>query len=167
MKLEEEIIKKRDCNRLMGLDEKETESVLIKLLYDYLYKKPVETMNSNQRDLFLLMTLEDHCQADGLDSLSDDEELFFLMPDTYKALLRINAPKTAEALKEFIDMLPEGCLKEREIPDWEEWFMDEQNSEKIAEIDGIISSYPDGLMRTLYTSFIKDNVDFAKDILDV
>ena len=64
-------------------------------------------------------------------------------------------------------MLPEGCLSKREIPDWEEWFMDDLNSEKIAELDSVISSYPDGLMRTLYSAFIKDNVDFAEDILEV
>lgn len=161
------IIEQKDNKHLMELSSEEMESVLITLLYDYLYKMPIESMNKNQLDLFLLMTLEDHCQADGLDSLSEDEELFFRMNDTYSALLRIHAPKTAKALKVFIDMLPDGTFANRVIPDWQEWFMNEEISERIQEVDSIISSYPDGLMRDLYAAYIKNNFDFARDILAV
>lgn len=167
MSLVTEIIEQNDYLRLMELNEDEMEDVLIDLLYNHLYKKPIESMNENQLDLFLLMTLEDHCQADGLDSLSEEEELFFRMEFTYNALLRINAPQTAAALKAFIDMLPEGAMANRVIPDWKDWFMNDANRNKIREIDSNISSYPDGLMRTLYAAYIKNNADFAKDILDV
>lgn len=161
------IIEQKDIEQLMNLSSEEMESVLIDLLYGYLYKMPIKSMNKNQLDLFLLMTLEDHCQADGLDSLSEDEELFFRVNETYSALLRIHAPKTAEALKKFIDMLPDETFTNRVIPDWKEWFMNEVIRERIQEVDSIISSYPDGLMRDLYAAYIKNNIDFARDILEV
>lgn len=162
-----EIIKQRNAENLMSLNSEEMESVLIELLYGHLYKMPIESMNKNQLDLFLLMTLEDHCQADGLDSLTEDEALFFRMPETYSALLRINAPKTAAALKEFIDMMPDGTFVNHVIPDWKDWFMKEAICKKTGEVDSVISSYPDGLMRDLYAAYIQNNIDFARDILKV
>lgn len=160
------IIETGDAAAFRALNEEDMESCLIELLYQHFYRMDFQQLNPVQKTIFLCMVLEDHCQADGLLSVTDDENLFFLLPQMKSALLAIQAPATAEALQEFIDFLPEGTFTNRCLPEWE-WFMEPENSAVCKEIDDRISNYPDGLMRGLYRKFLLSAESAADELLRI
>lgn len=160
------IVETGDAAAFRTLNEEDMESCLIELLYRHFYWMDFQQMNSVQKTIFLCMVLEDHCQADGLLSLTDDENLFFLLPQMKSALLAIEAPATAAALQEFIDFLPEGTFANRCMPEWE-WFIEPENSPVFEEIDSRISEYPDGLMRGLYRKFLLSAESAADELLRI
>ncbi len=148
-----DIITSRDEAAFANLSEYEMSDCFIELMYNHFYSMEFEAMNHTQKTLFLCMVLEDHCQADGILSLTEEENLFFLMPEMKGALTEISAVKTAQALQEFIDYMPQQTFENHIIPEWD-WFMDEKNSEVIESIDSKISNYPDGLLRVLYREYV-------------
>lgn len=160
------IIETGDAAAFRALNEEEMESCLIELLYQHFDRMDFQQLNPVQRTIFLCMVLEDHCQADGLLSLTDDENLFFLLPQIKSALLAIEAPATAEALQEFIDFLPAGTFENHCMPEWD-WFMEPENSAVFEEIDSRISSYPDGLLRGLYRKFVLSADSAADELLRI
>lgn len=160
------IIETKDVNSFSRLNDEDMESCFIELLYQHFYKMPFQELNYVQRTLFLCMVLEDHCQADGILSVTEEDELFFLLPQTKKALLDIQAPNTAKALQEFMDFLPDGTFEKQIIPEWD-WFMDKENRTVIERIDSEISDYPDGLMRGLYRKFVLSMPDFVSELLQI
>ena len=160
-----QIIENRDFAALMALDEDGVDEILRKLVYDRFCGMPIEALNRDQLDLFLIERLEDDCQADDLRTQTEDEELFFRTKAAHDALVRFNALITASALKEYIDMMPEGTFEKRVMPDWKTWFLREDNDEKIKKLDRIISDYPDGNPAALLMKYIRSHPDFAKNIL--
>lgn len=169
--MEKETIKRsisqKDAAVMCGMDEYDMTEMLIELTYQYYYNMPVEDLNEEQRTIFLCMALEDHVQADGLLSLTDEEELFFLMPDMCKALLRLGAPQTAKALQEFIDMMPAGTFENRVMPEWKWFFETKERENKISQIDTLIGDYPDGVMRKIYRRYITAGKAIAEQLLDL
>ena len=161
------IITQKDVTAMCGMGEYDMISVLIELTYQHFYNTPIEDLNEEQRAIFLCIALEDHIQADGLLSLTDEEELFFLMPDMRKALLRLGAPQTAEALQEFIDLMPAGTFENRVMPEWKWFFETKERENKISQIDTFIGDYPDGVMRKMYRRYITADKAIAEQLLDL
>lgn len=160
------IIRDQDTETFCSLNEDDMDSCFIELLYKHFYKMGFQKLNDIQKTLFLCMVLEDHCQADGVLSLTEENEIFFLLPEIHQALLDIQAPKTAAMLQKFIDFMPTGTFKNGIIPEWD-WFMDDANAPVFKDIDSVISDYPDGLMRGLYRDFILSDKERAISLLEV
>lgn len=159
-----DIIKTKDSNSLLSLDEWDLEECLIKLVYDYFSEMPFESLNNEQKVIFLCVILEDTCQADSIFSLAEDE-IFLKLPEMHKALIDIGALKTAAYLNEFINLIPNDTFEHSKIPEWNWFFENSEREEKISEIDSKIADYPDGYMRTIYHNYIcKDTI--AKSLLD-
>lgn len=160
------IIEEKDAATFSTLNSADMESCFIELLYSHFYNMEFEKLNNTQKTIFLCMTLEDHCQADGILSFTEEPELFFLLPQTKSALLDIQATNTAKALQRFLDFLPKETFEKHIIPEWS-WFMDSKNETVIDDIDSEISNYPDGLLRELYRTFVLTNTDAVKELLQV
>lgn len=158
------IISQKDANVMCGMDEYDMVSVLIELTYQHYYNMPVENLNEEQKTIFLCMALEDHVQADGILSLTEEDELFFLMPDMCKALLRLGAPQTAEALQEFLDLMPAGTFEHRVMPEWKWFFETKEREKRISQIDTFIGDYPDGVMRKIYHRYITADKVIAEQL---
>lgn len=164
----QELIDRGDAGTLCRLDAFAMESVLIELLYGHLYKMPPAAMNAAQRRLFLCMTLEDHCQADGLESLSEEPSLFFSLPETCAALRAVGAPKTAAALDRFVSLLPADFAAAGVIPDWLNSADDSDPRRRaMEEIDREISDYPDGVLREVYRCWLASDPAAARALLDL
>ena len=164
-KMIENIIETKNYEQMKSLDASDLMDCLINLNYDYFNKMPFETLNHEQKVVFLCMTLEDVCQADTILSLEEDG-LMLQMPQIHDALLEIGAFNTALFVKEFIDLLPENTFKELKLPEWSWFFEDVERKQKIENIDSEISNYPDGSMKIIYQKYIaKENV--AKKILEI
>ncbi len=160
------IIKTKDALTLSNLNEYDMISFLIELVHNHYYDMPFESMNDEIKILFSCWTLENFCQADYILDITEEEALFFNMKETCNALRKINAPKTADELQKFIDIMPEGTFENRVIPAWE-WFFEEERKNIIKSINSEISNYPDGLMRGLYHKYIISDINIAKKILDI
>lgn len=143
----DKIVSKRNMKRLFALNDEEKQE-FIRHLYDHLCDMQFGEMNHAQRTLYLVIRLEDTCQADALPSLSEDEELFLALPEMKSALEKLGAAKTAELLGEFISLLPVGS-----VPEWN-WFFAEERTHVIAELDRKIGNYPDGPMAQLYAAYL-------------
>jgi hypothetical protein len=164
-KMIENILETKNYEQMKSLDASDLMDCLINLNYDYFNKMPFETLNHEQKVVFLCMTLEDVCQADTILSLEEDG-LMLQMPQIHDALLEIGAFNTALFVKEFIDLLPENTFKELKLPEWSWFFEDVERKQKIENIDSEISNYPDGSMKIIYQKYIaKENV--AKKILEI
>ena len=145
-----EIIKELKCSELYDL--------IIELNYNYYSKMNYEELNSEQKTLYLCMSLEDACQADSIISLRENK-IMYLMPEMYEALLEIGATKTAELIKEFMELLPKKCFENKKLPDIDWFFENEKRTKQIQDIDDKIADYPDGNMKNLYQKYIlKDKV---------
>lgn len=157
-KIVEQIIKNKDIKLLLDSEDMVIELFLIDLVYNYYIYREYDMLNHEQKVIMLCSRLEDCCQADGLLSVTEDEELVFRMHEMYESLLEIGAVKTADFLKRFIELLPEDMFETKTVPEWK-WFFEDERKKKIDEIDSGISHYPDGAMFNLYKKYIeKDNV---------
>lgn len=154
-----EIISNGDVKHLLALSNDEKQDFIMQLMYGPLSNMQLDEMDHAQRTLYLAMRLEDTCQADALPSLSDEEEIFLALPEMKSALEELGAVKTAELLKEFISLVPVGV-----VPEWDWFFADERKS-IIGRLDSEISSYPDGLMSSLYVAYISEP-EIAEEILN-
>lgn len=164
-KMIENILKTKNYEQMKSLDASDLMDCLINLNYDYFNTMPFETLNHEQKVVFLCMTLEDVCQADTILSLEEDG-LMLQMPQIHDALLEIGAFNTALFVKEFIDLLPENTFKELKLPEWSWFFEEVERKQKIENIDSEISNYPDGSMKIIYQKYIaKENV--AKKLLEI
>lgn len=161
------IISQKDSDALCSLDEYDMTEILIELTYQHYYNMPEEDLNEEQKTIFLCMALEDHVQADGILSLTDEEELFFLLPDMRKALLKLGAPRTAEALQGFMDLMPAGTFENRVMPAWKWFFETRERENKISQIDTFIGGCPDGVMRKIYRRYITADETIAEELLDL
>lgn len=160
------IIETKNVAAFIDLNDNDMESCFIELFYQYFYEMGFQNLNSIQKTLFLCMVLEDHCQADGILSLTEEEELFFLLPQMVKALSDIEALNTANAVQRFIDFLPNGTFENHVIPEWG-WFMADENYNVIEKIDSDICNYPDGLLRGLYRKFLLSKPGAVSDLLQI
>ncbi len=162
----ENIIKSKDATTLCNLNYYDFSDVLIELVYKYYYNMPFDSMNEEIKLLYSCCVLEDCCQADDIRILSDDVNLFFNMHETCTYLRKINAPKTADALQKFIDLMPTGTFENKIVPEWK-WFFEDERKDLINSINSTISNYPDGLMRDLYHKYVSSDIEIPKKLLDI
>lgn len=147
------IIETKDVEQLKSLNEVEIMDMLIKLNYDYYHKMSFESLNHEQKVLFLCMCLEDACQADTILSLYEDD-MMLKMPEIYEALIEIGAPNIASLVKEFINLLPSNTFEDMILPDRSWFYKDMEIEDKVGNIDSKISNYPDGSLQTIYCKYV-------------
>lgn len=155
------IIENADSHAFAALSESDKEDFMLTLMYDFISLKKLSEMNEVQKTLYLAARLEDICQADGLPSLSEDEEIWKALPEIEEAYRRLGAVKTAEYIREFISLLPEGS-----VPEWE-WFFESESAGTVKALDRKISDYPDGAMSSLYIKFLSGNDNAAKAFMNL
>lgn len=161
------IIEERDAAAMCALDEDDLWDVLTCLWCYYYHRMPVADLNEVQLKYFLCMELENMCQCDGILSLTEHEDIFFNLPRMHQSLLEIGAPKTAQALREFMDLLPDGTFENRVMPEWKWFFADEAREKEIDRISWYIIDYPDGPMIDLYHRGITADITVAQKLLEL
>lgn len=162
-----EIIGRRDLKALMTCDADMLENVFIILLYDHFINMNAKKMNPTQRTLYLCMRFADLCHSDGLAAVTDDEELFFLLPEMQKALEDIGAENTAGLLGCFIELLPEECFAEHILPDSDWYTADSEIEDRVNEIDEGIRANPDGMLYLLYREYLCDEANLNSLFLNI
>lgn len=162
-----EIIGRRDLKALMTCDADMLENVFIILLYDHFINMNAQKMNPAQRTLYLCMRFVDICNSDGINAVTDDEELFFLLPEMQKALEDIGAEKTAGLLGAFIELLPEECFASHILPENDWYTIDREIEDRVCEIDEGIRSSPDGMIHLLYREYLCDEANLNSLFLNL
>ncbi|MBR6563696.1 MAG: hypothetical protein IKK70_07150 [Clostridia bacterium] len=163
----QKIIKAKDAKALCKLNSEDFNGLAIALVYDYYLDMPFESLNADQKTLFLCMSVEDSCEADGILSLLENENVFFALPEAVDELFKISSPITAKALDKFIDLMPKGTFENRVMPEYE-WFSENAEREEAAEnIEAEITEYPDGYTGELLWEYFASSIDRAKSLLDV
>ena len=141
----DKIVKDQDIESLFQLPDNDDFSIaLYEILNNKCDYKP-DALNPSQRVLFLCMHLENAGQADHiLGFLQEDFSEF--AGQAVSALKEIGATKSAEIIKQAVELLPNNGS----------WFFDnaDENSQNLmSKLDREFSSYPDGLMRDLYRKY--------------
>ncbi len=158
------IIKNHNTKRLCELDRDSFDDFLITVVYDYLHEMNPEKLNDVQRLILACTIVEDACQADTILTPTENEAHFFLLPTAKEGFHTIGAEKTAEALGEFIALMPEGTFENKVIPK-DEWFFEEARNKEIMRIDSFIGNYPDDLLYDLYYKYICSDEKIAAALL--
>lgn len=153
------------ADEVLALNADDLREVLNELMYSRFIEKPFDTLNGVQRTLFLCITLEDTCQADGILGLTDNEDVFFALPELCAVLKKLGAPKTARALQKFMKLLPEDTFSKRVMPEWAWFFESTAREKRIKKYDARISGYPDGAMKTIYHRYVAETPSAAKQLL--
>lgn len=162
-----EIISRRDLKALMTCDADMLENVFIILLYNHFISMNDQKMNPAQRTLYLCMRFADICRSDGINAVTDDEKLFFLLPEMQKALEDIGAEKTARLLGAFIELLPEECFAGHILPENDWYTIDREIEDRVCEIDEGIRSSPDGMIHLLYREYLCDEANLNSLFLNL
>ncbi len=155
------------ADEVLALNEDDLREVLNELMYSRFIEKPFDELNEVQRTLFLCITLEDTCQADGILGLTDNEDVFFALPELYMLLKQLGAPKTARALQKFMGLLPKETFADHVMPEWAWFFESPAREKRIKKYDARIGGYPDGSMKTIYHRYIAETPSAAKRLLAV
>lgn len=138
------IVKDKDIESLFLLDNSDFSIALYEILSKQCDFKP-SVLNHAQRVLFLSMLIENAGQADSI--LSFLQEYYSeYANEVVGALKEIGATKSAEFIKQAIELLPQDGS----------WFFDnaDENSENLmVKLDSEFSNYPDGPMRDLYRKY--------------
>ncbi len=159
------IIKNHDSKRLCELDKDSFDEFMITFVYEYLHETAIEKLNDVQRLILACTIVEDACQTDTILTPTENEDHFFLLPTAKTGFHTIGADKTAEALGEFIALMPEGTFENKTIPADEWFFGNEDRKKEISRIDSLICNYPDGELRPFYRNYICSNEENAKALL--
>lgn len=141
----DKIVKDRDIDSLFLLNDNDDFSIaLYEILNNQCDYKP-HTLNPTQRVLFLCMHLENAGQADSiLGFLQEDFPEYAI--EAVIALNEIGATKSAELIRQAVELLPENgsCFFDH---------ADESSQTLMGKFDSEFSSYPDGLMSDLYRKY--------------
>jgi len=145
----DKIIKDQDIEGLFLLTDNDDFSIaLYEILNNQADYKP-DTLNPTQRVLFLCMHLENTGQADHiLGFLQEDFPEY--VGEAVNALNEIGATKSAEIIKQAVELLPENGS----------WFFDnadEISQNLMSKLDREFSSYPDGPMCDLYRKYANNH----------
>ena len=145
LSLRDKIVKELDIDALFQLtDNGDFAIALMEILNNQCDYDP-DTLNHVQKVLFLCIQLENAGQADSiLGFLQEDYPDY--TGEAVNALNEIGAIKSAEIIKQAIELLPKDGT----------WFYEtaDKNSEELMEkLDSEFSNYPDGRMRDLYRKY--------------
>jgi hypothetical protein len=143
------IAKEQDIDALFKLDDNSDFAIALHEILISRYESNSNTLPPVQLNLFLCMHLENAGQADHV--LSFLQEWFSQHSvDVVRALNEIGAIKSAQLIKQAVDLLPNDGS----------WFFetaDENSQILMAKIDKEFSSYPDGMLWDLYRKYADDN----------
>lgn len=114
--------------------------VLSQILNKYHECNDLNTIPRSHKMLFLCKVVEDCCQAEYIGTFYEWGFSKY-KDDTYTALLEINAPISAKALKKACNILDKEALK---LP------LSDEDNNKLVDLDSTISNYPDGHFSELY-----------------
>ena len=141
----DKIVKDQDMDGLFQLTDNADFSIALhEILNNQCNYNPV-TLNHTQRVLFLCMHLENAGQADHILSFLQ-EDFPDYTDEAVKALYEIGATKSAEIIKQAVELLPKNGI----------WFFkvaDENSQTLMGKLDWEFSGYPDGSMRDLYRKY--------------
>ena len=142
--LRDQIIKNRDVDELFQLEEEDFSIALYEILCNQCDYDPAK-LSYPQKIIFLCMQLENFGQADTtLTFLQEEYPLY--CDEVVKALHEIGATKSAEIIKQIIELLPKDGS----------WFYDkaDENIEKEFEkLNSEFASYPEGRLSNLYRKY--------------
>lgn len=153
------------AEEVLALDADGLRELLNELMYEHWIEMPCDKLNEVQRVLFLCLSLEDACQADSLLSLTDNEDVFFALPELCAHLQTLGAIETARALQGFVGLLPKKTFSDRVMPAWEWFGKSKLRAWRIKKYDARISDYPDGAMKVLYHRYIAGTPSAAESLL--
>jgi hypothetical protein len=149
LRYRDKIVKEQDIDALFKLEYNSDFAIALHEILIGRYENHSNTLPPVQLNLFLCMHLENAGQADHI--LSFLQEWFPQHSlDVVKALNEIGAMKSAQLIKQAVDLLPNDGS----------WFFetaDEDSQLLMAKIDKEFSSYPDGMLRDLYRRYADDN----------
>jgi hypothetical protein len=149
----EKIVKDEDIDSLFLISGSDFFSIVLhSILCNRCNNKP-EILNPTQRVLFLCMHLENAGQADSILAFLQEWYPEFTDEVVY-ALNEISATKSAEIIKQAVELLPKNGS----------WFFntaDESAINLMVRLDREFSSYPDGFLCDLYRKYAeKHRSDF-------
>lgn len=153
MRLVDTIVEKQDIKALFALEHNSDFSIALHQILMRKYEKDPNSLNIKQLNLFICMHLENAGQSNHI--LTFLQEWFPQYTNQIVIALReIGAVKSAEIIKQAIELLPENGS----------WFFDYANKKDEAlmgELDTRFASYPDGALSDLYRTYAEKN---KKDI---
>jgi len=141
----DKIVENRDIEGLFSLTDNADFSIALYEILNNLCNNNPKTLNPTQRVLLLCMHLENAGQADHILSFLQ-EDFPEYAGDAVTALNEIGATKSAEIIKQAVELLPKN----------DSWFFDsaDENSRNLmSKLNREFSNYPDGLMRNLYRKY--------------
>jgi hypothetical protein len=138
------IVKDHDINGLFQLTDNSDFSIALSEIISNKCDYKPDTLNHTQRVLFFCIQLENAGQADSiLGFLRDYPQWTY---EAVNALKEIGATKSAEIIKQAVELLPKDGT----------WFLDtaDAHSRKLMKkLDTDFALYPDGLMPDLYRKY--------------
>lgn len=161
------MMKSLTAEEVLALNADDLRELLNELMYEHWIDMPFDKLNKVQRLLFLCLSLEDTCQADGILSLTDSEDVFFALPELCVHLQTLGAKETARALQKFVGLLPKNTFRDHIMPDWEWFWKSKLRAWRIKKCDTCISGYPDGVMKVLYHRYIANTQGAAELLMDM
>lgn len=162
----EKLLIEEDIKAIQELSLEDMEDLVSILVYDNYYKKDYKTLNEEQRSLLLAMALDDCFQANGLETLLEDEDLNPHISDLAEALLYIGAGKSAMEIRKLTELLKKKKGKAAMSLSYPEWLGENPNAKmEIEKINGKLEEKPDGNMMDLIYKFIRNDKDITKKLL--
>jgi len=145
----DKIVEEQDMDALFALDDNSDFAIALHEILISRYENNSNALSPIQLNLFLCMHLENAGQADHI--LSFLQEWFPQhAKDVANALNEIGAIKSAELIKQAVELLPKDGS----------WFFksaDETVQILMSKIDREFSGYPDGMLRDLYRKYAENN----------
>lgn len=145
----DKIVKEQDINALFSLQDNADFSIALHEILMSRFDQNRGSLKQPELNLFLCMHLENASQADSI--LSFLQEWFpKYNHEVVMALKEIGAIKSAEIIKQAIELLPVNGS----------WFFDsadEGSQTLMSKLDREFSNYPDGLVRDLYRKYAENN----------
>lgn len=161
----EKLLIEEDIKAIQELSLEDMEDLVSILVYDNYYKKDYKTLNEEQRSLLLAMSLDDCFQANGLETLLEDEDLNPHISDLAEALLYIGAGKSALEIRKLAELLKKKKGKIAMSLSYPEWLEENPNAEmEMEKINAKLEEKPDGNMMDLIYKFVRNDKDIAKKL---
>lgn len=149
--ISDKIAEAEDINALFLLEDNEYFTITLHKILCNRYEKSPGALNQVELNLFLAIHLENVGQSDTL--LTVLQEWFSQYAGTVvESLVEIGAVKSAEIIKQAVDLLPEDGS----------WFFEkasEMESDLMCKLDTAFALYPDGNINILYRRYAEENRD--------
>ena len=143
------IAQEQDFDALFSLKDNSDFSITLHEILKNRYQNSKNALSSTQLNLFLCMHLENAGQADDIFCFLQDWFPNY-STEIVRALNEIGAIKSAELIKQAIEMLPENGSSFYDVAD-------ESSQALMSKLDSEFANYPDGSMPDLYRKYAENN----------